>query len=110
MAASTGLGCPSVEPCRDTPRAVASSPCGLDPCIHSPSQQAVTKRVDMKRREFIAGAGGLAAMRVLPAAAQQGPVAIGLLHSGTASDQESLVAATREGLKEAGFVEGQNLR
>ena len=64
----------------------------------------------MRRREFIAGVGGIAALRALPASAQQEPVLIGVLHSGSAEDQASLVAATRDGLKEAGFTEGQNLK
>jgi putative tryptophan/tyrosine transport system substrate-binding protein len=65
---------------------------------------------EMKRREFIAGVGGLAAMLPLAGRAQQEPVLIGYLHSGSAVDQASLVAASRDGLKEAGFVEGQNLK
>jgi putative tryptophan/tyrosine transport system substrate-binding protein len=67
----------------------------------------------MKRREFIALLGGAAASPVLwpfAAQAQQEPVVIGLLHSGSADDQASLVAATRQALKEAGYTEGQNLR
>ncbi len=35
---------------------------------------------------------------------------IGYLGSGIPADQVSLVAATRDGLKESGFIEGQNLR
>src|SRR3954470_21033900 len=68
------------------------------------------EKVRMKRREFIAALSGLAVTRALPALAQQEPVVIGLLHSGSAKDQESLVAATREGLKELGFAEGQTLK
>jgi putative ABC transport system substrate-binding protein len=44
------------------------------------------------------------------AQAQQEPVVIGFLHSGSADDQVNLVAAARQGLKEAGYSEGQNIR
>jgi putative tryptophan/tyrosine transport system substrate-binding protein len=64
----------------------------------------------MKRREFLALAGGAAASLPLAARAQQPakPV-IGYLGGGYAEDQKNLVAATLQGLKEAGYVEGQNL-
>jgi putative tryptophan/tyrosine transport system substrate-binding protein len=64
----------------------------------------------MKRREFIALLGGAATSAPLAAYAQQ-PIkpVIGYLGSGIASDQQSLVAATLQGLKQAGYVEGQNL-
>jgi putative tryptophan/tyrosine transport system substrate-binding protein len=67
----------------------------------------------MKRREFILAFGGAAtsaALWPLMALAQQEPVVIGLLHSGSADDQANLVAATRQALKEAGYTEGQNIR
>jgi putative ABC transport system substrate-binding protein len=65
----------------------------------------------MKRREFITMAGAVAASVVCPLAAraQQEPIVIGLIHSGSADDQRNLVAATRQGLKEAGYTDGQNL-
>ena len=63
----------------------------------------------MKRREFIRLVGGAAASLPFAAHAQQQAVVIGLLHSGSADDQVNLVGATRQGLKEAGYTEGQNL-
>jgi putative ABC transport system substrate-binding protein len=63
---------------------------------------------NMKRREFIALFGGLAASRPLVARAQPAPV-IGFLTSRTSSQAEYLVTAIRDGLKQAGFIEGQNM-
>ena len=64
----------------------------------------------MKRREFIAALGGVAASWPLTGYAQQ-PVkqVIGYLGSGYAQDQKSLVAATLLGLRQAGYVDGENL-
>ena len=59
----------------------------------------------MKRREFIAGFGAAAASLPLAAQAQQQAIVIGLIHSGSADDQANLVAAARQGLKEAGIPE-----
>jgi putative ABC transport system substrate-binding protein len=69
----------------------------------------------MKRREFIAGLGGLTAARPLAAWAQQPKMpVIGFLHTGSpvntnARNITSSVAQFREGLKEAGYVEGKNV-
>jgi putative tryptophan/tyrosine transport system substrate-binding protein len=61
----------------------------------------------MKRREFITLIGGVAAWP-LAARAQQSRVArIGALYIGLA-DAESFKKELREGLRELGFVEGQN--
>jgi putative tryptophan/tyrosine transport system substrate-binding protein len=64
----------------------------------------------MKRRTFLGLLGGVAASlpRVARAQPSAAPV-IGFLGSGFPDDQVNLVAATRDGLKEAGYVEGQNL-
>jgi putative ABC transport system substrate-binding protein len=64
----------------------------------------------VRRREFIAALGGAAVSVPFAARAQQEPVVIGFLHSGSADDQTSMAAATRQGLQEAGYIEGQNLR
>ena len=64
----------------------------------------------MRRREFIAGIGGAAAWPLMTRAEQPKLPKIGLL-SGVSFEgpYAGPVAAIRQGLQEAGFVEGQNL-
>src|SRR5215467_8163575 len=68
---------------------------------------------NMKRREFITlvgGAGLLLAVKVRRARAQQAAMpVIGFLRDTSLADATYLVAAFRQGLKEAGFIEGQNV-
>jgi putative ABC transport system substrate-binding protein len=64
----------------------------------------------MRRREFIALFGGVAAAWPLSALAQQAAVpVVGLLRSGTAEASAAILTAFRKGLSETGFVEGRNL-
>ena len=63
----------------------------------------------MKRREFITLIGGAAAAWPFAVRAQQSKVArIGALYIGLA-DEESFKRELREGLRELGYVEGQNI-
>jgi putative tryptophan/tyrosine transport system substrate-binding protein len=63
----------------------------------------------MKRRQFISLLGGAAAAWPLAARAQQSKVArIGALYIGLA-DSESFKKELQEGLRELGYVEGQNI-
>jgi putative ABC transport system substrate-binding protein len=63
----------------------------------------------MKRREFIALIGGAAVWPVAARAQQAGTPVIGYLDIQSAKGFEPYVGAFRQGLKETGFVEGQNV-
>jgi putative tryptophan/tyrosine transport system substrate-binding protein len=64
----------------------------------------------MNRRAFVTGLGAVLAAP-LAAEAQQAPKAprIGVLHPGAPAAASQLVAAFKQGLREHGYVEGQNI-
>ena len=65
----------------------------------------------MKRREFITLLGGVAAAWPLAVRAQQETIiyTIGVLTL-SSPNPEQLLEALREGLRDAGYVDGRNLR
>jgi len=65
----------------------------------------------MRRRDFIAALGGVAMLPV-SARAQERSRRVGVLMNGAATDaqQQSNLAAFAEGLRQLGWVEGQNFR
>ena len=63
----------------------------------------------MNRRDFIALVGGAAAWPFAARAQQPSMLVVGFLSSRSPGDDPNLFPAFRRGLKEAGYVEGQNV-
>ena len=63
----------------------------------------------MRRREFIAGLGGAAAWPLVARAQQPVMPVVGFVHYASADTTARSVASFREGLREVGFLEGQNV-
>src|SRR5215475_12458551 len=63
----------------------------------------------IRRREFITLPGGAAAWPVAARAQQSGMPTIGLLDPRPSGTMEDLLRAFRQGLKDTGYVEGENV-
>jgi len=63
----------------------------------------------IQRREFIAGLGGAVAWPVMARAQQAAMPVIGHLGASSADDNKNFTVAFLQGLKEAGYVDGQNV-
>ena len=63
----------------------------------------------MRRREFITLVGGAAAWPLVTHAQQSKLPVVGYLHTAASEPYAFMMSAFRNGLKEAGFVEGQNV-
>ena len=63
----------------------------------------------IRRREFITLLCGATAVWPIAARAQQGMPMIGFLSSRSPGESASLVSAFRQGLRDTGFIEGQNV-
>src|SRR5260370_10420543 len=67
-------------------------------------------RSSLRRRNFIAGLASTTAVWPLSARAQQPPMpVIGFLGTRALGDDPQLLTEFRQGLKDAGYVEGQNV-
>jgi putative ABC transport system substrate-binding protein len=62
----------------------------------------------MRRREFIILLGGAAILPLAARAQQAAMPVVGFLGSGTPAAFAQMAAAFRQGLKESGFIDGQN--
>jgi putative ABC transport system substrate-binding protein len=63
----------------------------------------------MRRREFIAGLGSTVAWPLAARAQQPAMPEVGFLSARSPAESANLIAGFREGLKESGYVEGQNV-
>src|SRR5687767_3972738 len=63
----------------------------------------------MRRREFFGGLAGAAAWPLVARAQQPALPVIGFLRSSTPAHATHYVAAFQQGLKETGFIEGENV-
>src|SRR5262245_35395808 len=63
----------------------------------------------MRRRELIAALGGAAVLTISAGVQQPAKRGVGFVNGGTPDSYVHQVAAFRQGLTEAGYIEGQNV-
>src|SRR5262249_8673417 len=66
-------------------------------------------KICLRRREFIAGLGGTAALPLRASAQQRALPVIGYLSGRTEDSDASMLVAVRRGLADVGYAEGRNV-
>src|SRR5262245_35861973 len=77
--------------------------------MHTTSGGMGRMAIHIRRREFIFALGSATAWPLAARAQQTGIPVVGFLHSGSPEPYAHRVAGFRQGLSEAGFIEGQNV-
>src|SRR5262245_15154835 len=93
---------------KDVPGCLSQTGRGACPALRCGPRTSGSAEGEVRRRAFVGLLGGAAAWAVAARSQQAMPV-IGYVNSGTSATNTHTVAAFRQSLKEAGFVEGQNV-